>query len=159
MSAAKAAEDLKLLARKFKPLLDAAEALEKIGSIENAAKEADVRLMKSKSEAKLAADQAEIEKEKLYAVQEEVESAKKQAMAIVGQANDKANQIMVKANEDAKMSIASANVEVKLKRDEVKQLEFEKLSVAQKIEEATKELQAIKNQIADLKLKIAAFVK
>lgn len=133
----KAIEDIKKLGRFLKGIMDAADDLEKIASIEQATREAEARF----------ADMAEKEKgmsEILANAQAKVDEAKEQAEVAIKAASAKAQMIIAKAENESAAVIASANA----KLEEIMVLAKEKQ------DQANAELRGLKTDIAYAKAEI-----
>lgn len=155
-NANKVADDIKGFVKKFKWMQEAAEYLEKVGSLEQAERDANKRkenAYKEAEEASLMADKKKLELAKASAELEEIKNksleteqlGNKRFSDIVKEAKEKAEQIVNEAN---------ANKSVILNEIELKVTAHNK--VLEDIERAKVELAGIETQIKDMKNKIAA---
>lgn len=158
-NAMKAAEDIKQLARKFKPLFDAAEALEQIGSLEQAKRDAEIAKDKSYKEVELIKADIQALGFDFEKAQVRVAEAGEKAEQVEKRAYEKAQIILGEAEKKASDIVYSAQKQVRVFEGEKASLEQEVKSAKLEVLEKKKELQSIIDQIAEMKSKIAAFVK
>jgi len=97
-----AVDDIKKLGRMLKGLLDFAEEIEKVGSIENAGNEASARLLKLK------ADEADAHA-KFLAAKEKADAEQSIADGLVAEAKEKAEQVLKLAQEKAAEIVGQAH--------------------------------------------------
>lgn len=153
----KASEDIKFLASKFKEILEVAEVLGRIGSLEQAERDAGIR----KDAAYKAADEATatlkgrldelsmhegfVEDKKYLASKIEKDAAVK-ASSLVDAAIAKANDIVSKANNSKDLIVKEAQ-----------ELSDKNNSLKKSLADGNAQLGFINDQIAEAKRKIAAF--
>lgn len=155
----KAAEDLKGFANRFRAILEVADLLEKLGSLQQAERDAVIK----KDAAYAAADAAVAKLSGLQAQIASLERALEEAQAkgkVMEQgAQFKAQQILAAAEAEAKEVIAAATkhrVEVDAAAKEaLKELALVNSAVATKREEQAQ----VEKEVSALKAKIAALVK
>lgn len=108
-SLAKAADDIKKLAVRLKPILELGEVLEGIGSIENAASEADRRKQDAYSAAEAAKEAQTAAEGQLAEAQQRVTDAHNEAAGVKSAAEIERVSIIQKASQEAARIIESAN--------------------------------------------------
>jgi hypothetical protein len=157
--AQKAADDLKSFAKKLQPLLDVAQVLEQIASLEQAGNEATVRKEKFIKEA----DAAKLEKEKavkeMEAAQAQVMAAQVHAKVLEEKGNAKASQIILDAQAAAKgvekVAFEKLQEAEAIKQDAIKfKSDYEK-----KVEALKLEYVELQSKIGELKLRLTNFLK
>jgi hypothetical protein len=157
--AQKAADDLKSFAKKLQPLLDVAQVLEQIASLEQAGNEATVRKEKFIKEA----DAAKLEKEKavkeMEAAQAQVMAAQVHAKVLEEKGNAKASQIILDAQAAAKgveqVAFEKLQEAEAIKQDSIKfKADYEK-----KVEALKLEYVELQSKIGELKLRLTNFLK
>lgn len=154
-----AAEDIRRLAVRFKSILEVADALEVIGSIEQAEREALIRkdqaivleqdAIKSLQNVKL-----EIENEQL-----KLEAVKKDSQDSIRTANYSAATILEKAKLAANELIKSANSEFEKIRDQQQGLIADIAVLNNKKAAAQASLDELNENIARVKSKLASFME
>lgn len=158
-NAQEAAENIKSLANKFKSLFQAAEELEKIGSLEQAARDAEIR----KDAAYKEADQAQAELKFLKNVINERELAvhdlEKSMDQMEVNANAKASQICSDGQAKADEILNVANQRKSMIEGEIKSARQELDRVKNEISMKNEELIHFNKEIAAMKAKVSAFVK
>lgn len=157
--AQKAADDIKNFVSRIRPLLDAADALEQIGNVEQLASEAVARKAKADSEYEELRKKIEAQKAERIAHGKEITEARNFAAELVSSAEKKCEEI-----EDASSRKVSGicNDALKAKKaveDEISKLKVFKSALLKEIEEKKLRLSEIENELASAKSKIAAFMR
>jgi len=154
----KAAEDIRSLAKRFAPIFAVADALEKIGSIEQAERDAVIRKDAAYAEEEKAKAVLAAKHEQLKAVELDIEAAKQKAEEIVSKAHAKAEEIVALSHEksDAIVKDAKSQKEIIEKAIDSHRVKFQDLTVL--IEQKKAELDKINLELEKMKAKIAAFV-
>jgi chromosome segregation ATPase len=158
-NAMKAAEDIKQFAKKFQHIFSAAAALEEIGSLEQAARDAAIAKDKAYKEVELIKADIQAFKFDFEKAQVRVSEAQEKAAEIEAKAKDKAAYIYAESEKKGQDLIYSAQKQVRVLEGEKANLEQYVRDVQAEILGKKKELQEIVDQIAEMKSKIAAFVK
>lgn len=157
--ARKAAEDLILLANRFKPLFDAAEALERIGNLEQAEIEAGIRLKNTKDAEADAQTLLEKKNEELAKVNEKISKSQDSIVVMEKMAQDRCDAILRIADEKAAGIVKSANEQKKIVENQI----VEKRGLVAQLQEAidakNEELMNINREIDAAKEKISGFLK
>jgi chromosome segregation ATPase len=159
MSFNQASEDLKSFVKKLKPLIDLGDFLEKVGSLEQAASEAEAKynkFLKFIDEAKVQIDGCSEELKKQESeyrkVLADIEVAKAKAEAkkasIVAEGKAQADEIIVKAYQ-MKSAVES----------EVKVLKASKEKIKEEIKAAQDEFAKVKAEVDSIKEKLSSFMK
>lgn len=158
-NAMKAADDLKSIAKRFQGIMEVAQILEKIGSLEQAERDAVARKEAAYAEEKKAQLLILDLDGKIAVKQEAIKIAESQADHIVVKAKEKAQQVYNELAEKNAASLKQANeikvlaeAAVSAKRVEVEELN--KLISAKKLE-----LEDVSSQIAAVKSKLSALFK
>lgn len=158
MSKQQAVDDIRKLGRTLKGLIDFADEIERVGSLENAAKEAESRIEKFKK------DQAKAEIECLAAQEKAAEMFEK-ANGIVPEAEEKAGAIIEKAMAKADEIVSQATTKAfgikaksdadraEMANDVVNFKEARALMVKEK-SELESMISMLKAELADLKKRI-----
>lgn len=159
MSFAKSADDIKNFANRLKPIMELGAFLEKIGSLENAAQEATVKHQKAVLDHAEAIAKLGDVTQKVLCSEELVVAHKSKAEALVKQAEQKGAAIVAAADRKAAevlnlLQSKKASVDAEIQAA-VKDL----VSVHQEIEEKKSELEAVKKEAVEFKIKLAALVK
>lgn len=154
----KAAEDLKTIANRFKAVLEVADSLEKIGSLEQATKDAEIAKEKAYKENEETQAVIQAGKEDLAKMESELLEAKAKIKSAEEEATLKSYAILEKAQLEAK-SIVDKSCEEKLLIEE-KILESKKdlFLLDAKVKAKDEELVALQSQIEDIKKKLSLFV-
>lgn len=157
-----AAESIKLLATQYQHMIEAAEALNRIGSLENAEKEAKQAIDSTRKE-------LEKTKVNLVLAKDEFQSLKADAKSLVEGAELEANQLLVKAKADSDAMLADATIKAKIiensaleaVKSELNTIKANKLKAEKAVESAITELNATidernkaAQELADLQSKI-----
>lgn len=155
----KSVDDVKVLAKKFQGIIELASALEEIGKVENAAKEA--QSLKEKCEKDYESAKAKLESfnMELLAKQEEVKAAEFKVGDLLDLAHKKAQVIVEAAQEKSK--------QVDMMLEKRKALFDEKFISAGKELSALEaeavvkksELEALKKEVEEVKSKFSALLK
>lgn len=136
-----AASELQSMLNKFKSVETVVSALNRIGSIENAGKEAEEKLASLKG----LIESASKDLDNAVSV---VAETKDQAKKIASDAKNKADAKVAKAEEDAASIIASASAKSAIAENNVSKLNEE-------LAEKTNALGSLKEEFSDLEAKIA----
>lgn len=151
----KAANDLKVLAVRLRPLLAVAEFLDKIGSLEDAESHA-------KAGQELAAEQEQLALQDLYNTQvrlqqatASVTEANQQVNHAKEQANANAHEIRTKAESDGQAIIDQATSRKAEIQQEIDAFAQTRSELQTQVSELRAELQAIKDQIVLTRQRIA----
>lgn len=153
---AKAAHDLKLVAARFKPFLEVADALERIGSLEEAERLATQRTaaaQHTEAQTKALLDAATT---RLLEAEQQVGKARTEAVSVLDEATVKAKDLLDQARKDAKL-IGDAATDAKVAiLKEIDELKMDRASIQHQLEAKQRELSAITEQITKTKARIAA---
>ena len=155
----KAAEDIKNLAKRFQGFIEAAQYLEKIGSLEQCEAEAKVRKDKAISEANDAVAMADRKKQELKLSEDAIEQAKQKASDIEAFGQKRFSEIVQEAKEKASRVEIEAEKNKSIIMNEVEKKVNELNSLKKSIDDSKVELESIKIQIKEMKDKIAQFVR
>lgn len=155
----KIADEVKVLAKRFQGIIELSKALDEVGSVEIAAKEAFMLRDKARAEFEKAKGELELAKEELNSKKEEVKAAELKVTDILELAHKKAQAIVDAAKEKA--------VEADALIEQRKSLFDEKFVAAGKelsgldaqISSKKIELESLKKDIEDVKKQIAKFLK
>lgn len=157
--ASKAAEDIKSFASRVRSFLEVADALEKIGSLEQAESEALVKADRARQEGAAAEAEANKKKADLAKVDEEIEYARKSAEEIVSNAKTRAMAMLDEAG-------VKANETVRMASDRKSSVESEILTAGEKlrgllstIAEKESVLKAVNSKIEEAREKVASLFK
>ena len=151
----KAAHDLKVLAQRFRPVLDVVDALERIGSLEDAERDAKERTAHAKAEADTAAASLVTVQQQVAEAHKKIQLATTDAEQIVAQATQDADQIRARARTDADRIRQEAEAAKATIQKESEALTVTKTRLAGEVEAKQKELAAITARIAETKASIA----
>jgi len=151
----KASHDLQVLAAKFRAILEVSEALGRIGSLEEAERNALTRKMQAREDETKATAAMGVAQMALENVLKSVEATKASATSIVAEANRQANQTRGQATLDGEVIVAEANRKKSDVAQEIETLRQSKEAVLRDLETKQKELSAITSQIAETKARIA----
>lgn len=155
----KAAEDIKGLAKKFSGFLEVASVLEKIGSLEQAERDANSRKEKAYKEAEEAQSMSEKQKIELAKAVAEVEVMKNKSLELEQFGNKRFSDIVKDAKEKSEQIINEANANKAIIVNEIELEVIKHNKIKEDIEKAKVELASIESQIKEMKNKIAAFVR
>lgn len=155
----KVAEDVKGLAKRFQGFFDLAQALEEIGSLEQAAKDAIIAKDKNYEEVEKSKVAVEESKKDLLKALSEIEFAENKAKDIVSAAYDKSTKIM----SDAQALCLKADADIE-KRQKLIDEKFvaagkELLALESDVLAKKQELNALKKEVEEVKQKFAALLK
>lgn len=150
----KSASEVRKLSNMFRALADIGPALELVGSLEQAEREARSRIEKILSEEANA-------KERLQDAVLQTESAEIEAKRVVDLAREHADSLLASANEDAEdiraiakakaeRALLDANADVAVAQDQVRELKAEAKEAEERIAAAEKKLAALKEAIATI---------
>lgn len=159
MSMMKAVDDIKNLTNKLKPLMELGAFLEKIGSVENAAKEAEAFFVKAskqaeESKAVLAEIQADI-----VCAQSEVKNSEEKAEKIISTAFQSGSEILANAKAQAEDILKKASESKKLQYQDIAALQDECMTIKKEIQEKKAELEMVKKEASEFKSKFLSLVK
>lgn len=157
--ARKAAEDLKLFANRIRPLLDVADALERIGGLEQAERESESRADKAKTAAADAQKLLDKKNAELEEVKVEITKTQDNIIVMENKAQDKCDEILRIADEKAVNIIKSANEQKKNIENQIIEKRGQVAQLQEAIDAKKEELTKINNEIEAAKEKIASFVK
>jgi cell division septum initiation protein DivIVA len=164
-----AAETIRILATRYKDMVEVAELLESIGSIEQATSEADrackiAQLARDESltelrEAKERIRSSELEKdEKMVDAKADIDlmllNASEQKLKIIEDANAKADSILQKANASASSITEQARSNVDLMETRLKKFSAELRSVIEAKSKAEEEAQIAESKLKSVQAKI-----
>lgn len=140
----RAADELKRFGRQMANILDLVDELERIGSIENAAKEAEINFNRSKSTLESIKSQIEESKSKLKLALEDEENHAARIKAEVEQASQQAKDIIdsavLEANNmqsDTKRILSDLKHEIGVVRGDISNLNKTKMAITNEIESLT----------------------
>ena len=153
----KAAEDLKVLANRFRSILEVADVLEKIGSLEQAERDAASRKDRAYAEEKKAHLLLLDLDGKVALKQEAIKLAEEQAEEVVAKAKEKAQAVYAEMAEknaahlkqisELKLSADAAIIAKRLELDDVKsQVQAKKVE----LEEVSSQIAAVKSKLSSL---------
>lgn len=153
----KAADDLKSLAARFRPFLEVAAVLEKIGSLEQAVRDAEIKKASAQKEAEKVEAQVSFAREELAKVKSEVsevkatsngilDNARADAGVIIKEAREEVLTIMrnaeeVKASSDA--NVSANRITINAQSQEIKRLEGQLAEIRNHIQEAKRRITGI----------------
>lgn len=153
----KAADDLKSLAARFRPFLEVAAVLEKIGSLEQAVRDAEIKKASAQKEAEKVEAQVSFAREELAKVKSEVsevkatsngilDNARADAGVIIKEAREEVLTIMrnaeeVKASSDA--NVSANRITINAQSQEIKRLEGQLSEIRNHIQEAKRRITGI----------------
>lgn len=157
--ARKAAEDLILLANRFKPLFNAAEALERIGNLEQAEIEAEIRLKNTKDSEADAQKLLERKNEELANVSKEISKSRDSIVAMEKMAQDRCDEILRIAHERGTIIVATANEQKKMIDNQIIEKRGQVAQLQEAIDAKNEELMDINREIDAAKEKISEFFK
>lgn len=154
-NAMKAADDIKSLASRFRSVLEVAEVLEKIGSLEQAVRDAESKKKAAYADAEKAVSLLNDKAEELEKANAEIGKAKEASASIVAQANQKAGVIIAEAEVKAGEIISKANSDKAVVEEAIKSLNAKSVSLSGEISKQESHLADIKKHIQDAKSKIS----
>jgi chromosome segregation ATPase len=155
----KAGEDLKFLANKFQALYSVAEVLERIGSLEQAERDALAKKDAAYAKAEEAIKKAERANATLAHAEESVEVAKTLAADHNVRAQAYYSAKVVAAEGKAEAILAEAADKKRGVEEQTKAARAELASVQEKIQFTSKELGSLKEELVKIKASLAAFVR
>lgn len=157
--AMKAADDLKVLANRLRPLFDVADVLERIGSLEQAEREAGIRLQKTKDAEEEAKNVLDDRVRDLSKAEQKVEEALEKSVQIENAAQTKSDKIIEAADSRAIMIIRNATDQKKVLDAEIISKRGQLAQIQEAIDAKNEELSNLKREIEAAREKIAAFMK
>jgi DNA repair exonuclease SbcCD ATPase subunit len=152
--ASQAADDIKNLATKFRSLLTLAEALEAIGSIEQAERDAKSRKDKAVAEEAVSAQQLTLAVARLKTAEEKIADVDRNAAEIIRNAEDKAASIISEAKASASAISAESDKRVDAVKQDIVILRGSLQALQGKIDEKTAELANLTKAIEDAKSRV-----
>lgn len=155
----KVAEDVKGLAKRFQGFFDLAQALEEIGSLEQAAKDAIIAKDKNYEEVEKSKVAVEESKKDLLKALSEIEFAENKAKDIVSAAYDKSTKIISDAHEKSLKADADIEKRQKLIDEKFVAAGKELVSLESEVLAKKQELSALKKEVEEVKQKFAALLK
>jgi chromosome segregation ATPase len=144
----KAADDIKSVANKLRGFLEIADALEKIGNIEHAAKSAEAVKEKANAEALAAKAQAAEAAKKLDAVLVDVNVAKEMAAEIEQNAKAKSAELL----DEAKAKVLQVEADIENQKLQAKHAQ---VSAVKELSDLNEQIISKKNELSDIKSQIA----
>ena len=159
MSFNQASEDVKNFANRLKPIIELGAFLEKIGSIENAGKEAEAFCAKAKAQAEEATVKLGDVQAELVLSEAKVKEAESKAEAVVNLASKNAEDIVARAKSKAQ-EIEQAVMSVKASvAKQISESQVELEAVKKEIQDKRAELELVKKEAAEFKSKFLSLVK
>ena len=155
MNEKKATLVVRALASKFRAIIEVSEALGRIGSLEEAERNAISRKMQANTDEAKANAAMEVAQGALEISLKNLEAAKASVTAIIAEAHQQANQTRGQAKIDGEAIIAEAHRKKADVAHEIQTLNQSKEAVRRDLETKQKELSAIAAQIAETKSRIA----
>lgn len=155
----KVAEDVKGLAKKFQGILNLAQALEEIGSLEQAARDAVIAKDKNYEEVEKSKAAVEESKKDLLKALSEIEFAENKAKDIVNVAYEKATKIVSDAHEESLKAKAEIEKNKKIIDENFVAAGKELLALESDVLVKKQELNALKKEVEEVKQKFAALLK
>lgn len=155
----KVAEDVKILAKRFEGFFELAKALEEIGSIEQAGREAVIAKDKNYEEVakvKLALEESKKDFSKALS---EIEFAENKAKDILNKAHEKATLIISEANEKSLKFEAEIEKTKKIIDENFIAAGKELVALESDVLVKKQELNALKKEVEEVKQKFAALLK
>lgn len=153
------AEDVRNISRIFASVSKLGEALDAVGSIQQAEKEAELRAAKAKKiteEALAASNKARAELDKLN---ENIVAAKEQAKLILIQADSKAADIVTAAKDEAAKRLSEADAKVAEKAVELKVFEAAIEEARERQASVDAEFNSTQNKLDKLKAQAAKLLE
>lgn len=158
MSLIQAAEDIKSLAAKFKSIISVSEALEKVGSIEQAEHEALARKQKAYAAADEAIKALSARKADLEEFEKQCALKHKEHEAVVAQQESKAAAIVDEATKRSLSIFSAAKLEKASLEMKNAAARKELLAIQADVDAKAKELSVLQGNLKEVKAKISAFV-
>lgn len=155
----KAADDIKSFVSRIRGFIEVADTLEKIGSIEQAEREAKAKADAARSDAASAVSDLAQKQEKVSKIDEEIAYAKKSAEEIVANANKRAMSMVDEAGTRAQEIVRDASGHKDAIVKEISDLGVKRGELSAFIAEKEKELAAVVNKIAEAREKVASLFK
>lgn len=151
-----AAADLQAFAERLRAILEVAEVLQRIGNLEQAARDAQARQTQAYADAAAATVQLTDIQTQLQTAQQQVTSAQQQATQVCTEAQVRADTIRDLAEADAGDLVLLAQDEAQALRLQTSAASAELTQLVEQIQAKRHELQSIVDQIAKTKASIAA---
>jgi hypothetical protein len=148
MNLTQAAEEVRKMLRGFKAVEMVSAALESVGSLQNAGKEAEKLLADTRA-------QIEAEKEALEHAQAAVVFAKEEARKVTNDAKRKAEDRIVKADVEIAVKVTDAAAAVAAASVRYQALEAQSVLAREAVVSAQKELDSINEKVAKAKAGVA----
>ena len=148
MNLTQAAEEVRKMLRGFKAVEMVSAALESVGSLQNAGKEAEKLLADTRA-------QIEAEKDALEHAQAAVVFAKEEARKVANDAKRKAEDRIVKADVEIAVKVADADAAVAAASVRYQALEAQSVLAREAVVSAQKELDSINEKVAKAKAGVA----
>jgi chromosome segregation ATPase len=155
----KSVDDVKVLAKKFKAIIELGEALEKISSVENSAKEAEALKAHAQIELEKAKEAVASKKKDLEAVEVSIQYAQAKADKIIEAAHVKSKSIVDEAISESQGFFGDIEKKKKLFDDQFITAGKELASLKAEIELEKKTLESLKKEKEAVKQQFAALLK
>jgi len=155
----KAGEDLKSLANRLKAIVEVADALEAIGSIEQAERSALAQKDKAYSAAAEAEKACEIQKGLLAKAKEAVEAEHNKAKDLNERARFVSDGLLENARGKAAVIVKDADAKSDAIAASVKAAKAELFMIIADCENAKEDLAKFKSELEEVKKKLSAFIK
>lgn len=152
----KSADDIKSIAAKFKGFLELADALDKIGSVEQAARDAETKKNFCYEQAAVASEELEKAKKKLESAEAGIFAANAKAKEIENNAFKKAEEIYSDALDKIQAIQDEASKKHKALDDKFLAAVNEHNSVVSEIVAKKEELEKLKSELQQIKSKFAS---
>jgi len=159
MSSLKVADDLKAFVKKFQVLSDLADVLEKVGSLEQAERDASIR--KDKAYADAANAQAVLEAKGLEVSKADtlISMKEEEAGKVYKAGQAKAAEVVEAAKVQASQIVQAGLAQKKVLEEQVSNEKMRLSDVRSQVAEAGVELQNYQAQLEDIKAKLSSFMK
>jgi len=158
MSLHKTVSDLKALAIRIRPILEIAQALEEIGSLEQAAIESENRKQAAQSQALAAESACKVASEEILRLKEATLIAERNLAHVKISAEERAALIIKEAEESAKEVMDSANRRKDDLANSISILADRSDALKVDIKKSHAELASIQSKIEEMRARISAFV-
>jgi len=155
----KAADDIRIFAAKVKGFVSVAEAIEKIGSFDQAAKDAEARKNKAYEAEVKAVKSLEVAEADLKLAHGKIAEAEEKSALIEQTAHARANTIIAEAHAKSDAVLAEGVAKKAKLASDVIEARAELGDLMDKIEQAKADLQVIKAQKEEVKKQLSAFLK
>jgi len=154
-----AARDIKVIAARLRPIMDVAETLEKIGSLDAAAREAQQRKDAAYDQEKTAKASLAQAEQHLLVCKGQIDQARIQAAKTLSDATAEANGVREQARVEAEAITNAARASKEAVRRDIENLKATLSSTQHQVDAKQRELSAITEQISKTKARIAALVE